>query len=300
MKFILLITIIIAGCMTPGEVAEMKADAKISLANISKISELVRVNLGTKEEAEVRKTLVDDTLKNIEGITANVKVVTAQTKTASEKLNEISQTIDAATKRINDPEIGVPELLRKVDTALKTINKSTGNVEKASASLASLFSSKNNLIKDVKTSTDSISKTLNKAHRIADKIEQQFAQDMIPNTIRSINKLAQKIDKTAGTFSLASMFLVGMSVLQVLCFAYAALMLYRANRQRARFEVMENLRALTENIIRDRDGNEVWKIPSRNIVFKANILRLKDKALPLIEALKQTDSKLMQEFLKEI
>ena len=122
MKILLLTTFVIAGCTTIGEISEMKDDAKTALANIAKISDVVKVNLGTEKEAQKRKTTIDGALNNVEKITAQVKVVTAKAEEASGRLSKIVQ-------NLSDPEIGVPEVLRKLDAATGAANKSLNNVK---------------------------------------------------------------------------------------------------------------------------------------------------------------------------
>lgn len=305
-----LLFILVIGCVTPSEISDMKTNAQQSLKNINTISEVVKASLGTEKEAVERTKVVDSTLVNVRDITAQVKGVTEEVKRASSLLGNVSKAVDEVTARVNDQEKGLPEVLRQLDGAMGKVDRSTANIESATAKIDNLLSDQGLAVvkKNVEDSSNTLALGLNKVVRVADeaadiavKVNRQFEfeDDMIPATIRSVRALTTNLSTTAIAFKTASIFIVGAVVALALCFAYAAYMLFKFHRQQARFEAMANLRAVTENLMVE-NGEVKWKIPARNIVFKANIRRLFKETRPLLEEVRRADCPLTDAFVDEL
>jgi hypothetical protein len=124
--------------------------------------------------------------------------------------------------------------------------------------------------------------------------------EQVPYIVSNTASLTKNVKKTTDIFNIASYFIIAMAVLQLSCFVYGAYMMYRFHGQRAKFEAMETIRELTDNISISKDGVEHWDAPSRNIIFKANIHRLFAYSKPILIEMANSSSELISKFAKDL
>ena len=305
MRFIFL-SIIITSCVSLSDIETMQKDAAESLANINKISKTVIENIGTDEEAKTRKENIDEAIVNIRNMTKSIKQTTGS-------INNISRDIDMSITEISDKllhkETGLPEILRKADCAVDVIGKTTDeikasaiNVKVGSENIKKMLSENGPITKNIeelsieaKETAKTLKSSIGDIKNITTKIDAQ-----IPDIMTNTKLLTENVKRTTEAFGLASYFIIAMAVLQLSCFVYGAYMMYKFHQQRAKFEAMETIRELTDNIYVKEDGLEFWNAPSRNIVFKANILRLFSHSKSILLEMANSSSELISKFAKDL